>query len=209
MNCHEIDSVTKLCQFIETLKHLFTCFRFTEGHSNKRYISSLLCLFLSHFPSLFFLCLSNTLCHLPFPIKWQEKSCLLRNKTSEVESAGQVIFLSWKFKKSLKIWKNICRFSFSRGLYFWVKFIQTTVLTKLYYKTPDLCWSDKFLKIIALDPLSFNFIIFHFIHLSISLIVLSAGLPPVQLIDRLSKNREEEEEEGNTITFSLKCIVIA
>ena len=28
-------------------------------------------------------------------------------------------------------------------------------------------------------------------------------------IDRLSKNREEEEEEENTITFRLKCIVIA
>ena len=28
-------------------------------------------------------------------------------------------------------------------------------------------------------------------------------------IDRLSKNREEEEEEENTITFRLKCILIA
>ena len=31
------------------------------------------------------------------------------------------------------------------------------------------------------------------------------------VVDRLSKNREEEEEEEkeNTITFRLKCIVIA
>ena len=29
------------------------------------------------------------------------------------------------------------------------------------------------------------------------------------IFDRLSKNREEEEEEENTITFRLKCIVIA
>ena len=28
-------------------------------------------------------------------------------------------------------------------------------------------------------------------------------------VDRLSKNGEEEEEEENTITFRLKCIVIA
>ena len=29
------------------------------------------------------------------------------------------------------------------------------------------------------------------------------------ILDRLSKNREEEEEEENTITFRVKCIVIA
>ena len=29
------------------------------------------------------------------------------------------------------------------------------------------------------------------------------------IVDRLSKNREVEEEEENTITFRLKCIVIA
>ena len=28
-------------------------------------------------------------------------------------------------------------------------------------------------------------------------------------VERLSKNQEEEEEEENTITFRLKCIVIA
>ena len=31
----------------------------------------------------------------------------------------------------------------------------------------------------------------------------------IETVDRLSKNREEEEEEENTITFRLKCIVIA
>ena len=32
---------------------------------------------------------------------------------------------------------------------------------------------------------------------------------PVVLVDRLSKNQEEEEEDENTVTFSLKCIVTA
>ena len=39
--------------------------------------------------------------------------------------------------------------------------------------------------------------------------VLKFKVGIIQIVERVCKTRDEEEEEENTITFRLKCIVIA
>ena len=120
-----------------------------RGTSNKRYISSLICLFLTLPLSLFLFTFVSQTLSATCLVRCSDKKNLVYFKIRLLKLSQQARWYQWWYF-ILKIWQYISRFSCSLGLFFLfsfffsiylfiffflLKFIQTPVLTKSHITT--------------------------------------------------------------------------